>query len=257
MTNSRFSNWLGENLLLSLLLTYLLLALSLGGSSRAAPLAHGTLQALAALGIALLAITWPRSLLLGRAKIPIALVAFMICVGLLQMVPLPAGTWELLPGRETVAEGFQSLGISSIASPVSLDVEVTAWSLGYVLPPLFTLLLSVRIGLRRLIRVVPTFLCVFSVATVLIGFVQLYGGDRNLLYFYRDTSYGFPVGFFANVNHFASFLLMVLPFVFFLFRQLGHIQENSDKRIAMTLLLASAFLILILGIGTAGSFAIY
>jgi hypothetical protein len=64
----------------------------------------------------------------------------------------------------------------------------------------------------RRTRLVMVFMAVMVVAIVL-GVAQLAAGPDSALYFYSRTNTGNAVGFFANRNHFASQLVLALPFV--------------------------------------------
>lgn len=238
-------------------MAYLILCLTLGGASRYGLFAHGILQTVAALGIALLIVSWPRSLMLAGVKAPICFLVAFTLIGVLQCIPLPVGLWTTLPGRAPVVEGYHALNVPLVEMPTSLDPEATIQSLSYILPPLFVLLLCVRVGLRRLKRVIPGGMCVVGVMSVLMGLTQVYLGRESFLYLYQNTNIGFPVGAFANVNHFSVLLLMILPFIIYILRQLSFKPSEIDQSLAWAATAICTLLLIVVGIGSAGSLAIY
>lgn len=214
---------------------------------------HGLLQAIAALGLAALIATWPNSVRLENARTPILLLMGFGAIGLLQSVPLPSGVWTSLPGRSLIAEGYKALGQRLPALPISLDIEETMTTTGYVLIPLFVMLLSLRIGMKRLRGIVPWFLVILGVASVIFGLFQVFDGRDSMLYLYEFTSNGLPVGFFSNVNHQASMLLMMLPFALFLLSELGQDWNSADGNVALAIVIVAMIFMLLVGIFGAGS----
>lgn len=234
-----------------------MLALTLGGASRYGLFAHGVLQSVAALGIAWLIVSWPRSVMLDGVKTPLCIFVALALIGVFQLVPMPVDLWTVLPGRTSVVEGYLAMDVPLVQMPISLDPESTLQSLGYVLPPLFVLLLSVRVGLRRLKRIVPGALSIIGLISVLMGITQIYMGRASFLYLYDNTNFESPVGPFANVNHFSAMLLMILPFTIFSLRELSFERTDVDRTLAWAATLICTLLLLTAGIGSAGSLAIY
>lgn len=243
--------------LIVVLLSYTVLSLLFGGASFYWLAAHGALQAVAAFGIAILAVTWPRNLSLTHVRFPIGLICAMALIGLLQTLPISWGIWTSLPGRGVILEGFESLEIAPTSLPISLDYASTLFSAGYALPPLFVILLCVRIGAQALMRAIPTFFCVVAFFMVLLGLSQVYSGNSEVLYFYENTNFGFPVGTFSNVNHAGTFLLMVFPFTFLLLREVLFSRFSFDLRVGLAAAVSVVMLFIFIGIGAAGSLAIY
>ena len=248
---------LQRNMLLSVLLGYLALCLVFGGAGREGRYFHGILQALAAIGLLGLTLSWPKRQKLVRLRTPIGLLAAMVLIALFQSIPLPPIVWQSIPGREEIVRNFVSLDLPLTSMPISLDVEATLSTLGYALPPLFVLVICNRIGGRRLKLVIPWAMGLGAVGSVILGAAQVLTGDNSALYLYDSTNKGLPVGTFANVNHFANFLLITLPFTVFLFRDLGKNWQASDRSMAIMFLTIATLLHLFVGIIAAGSFAIY
>lgn len=239
--------------LTALLFVYIAMCVGFGGAGREGLYWHGVLQALAAIGLAGLVLSWPAHVKLGDSKTPIALLFGVAAIGLLQIVPLPSGVWQALPARELLKEGYQSLGQDLPWLPISLDIEETLSTLGYILTPLFVLALSVRIGMRRLRSTLPWFLAILGTTTVVYGLFQVFDGRDSVLYLYDFTTAGLPVGFFSNVNHQASLLLMILPFAFFLLSELGQDWSGGDGNVALAIVIVALVFMLLVGVFGAGS----
>ncbi|MHA7901494.1 MAG: O-antigen ligase family protein [Henriciella sp.] len=249
----RITRSLQKHGLTAILFAYLTLCVVMGGAGREGLYWHGLVQGIAALGLAALVITWPARVKLGDARTPLFILIAIAGIGLLQLIPLPSGVWSALPGRALVADGYESLGQTLPSRPISLDVEATLITLGYVITPIFVLALSARIGMRRLQSSVPWFLAILGVTSVIYGLFQVFDGRDSLLYLYEFTSRGLPVGFFSNVNHQASLLLMILPFAFFLLSELGQDWQGGDSNVAVAIVIVAMIFMLLVGVFGAGS----
>ena len=236
-----------------ILFAYIALCVVIGGAGREGHYWHGVVQSLAALGTAALVISWPSSVKLEGAKTALAILLAIAGIGLLQIIPLPRGIWTALPGRELVLEGYQALGQETPALPISLDVEATLMTIGYVLTPIFVIALSVRIGMRRLRSAMPWLVAMLGVFSVIFGLFQVFDGRDTMLYLYEFSNRGLPVGFFSNVNHQSSFLLMTLPFAFFLLSELGQDWSGGDSNVAVAIVIIALTFMLLVGVFGAGS----
>ena len=223
--------------------SYLLLCVLLGGASAAGQLSNLLLQ-LAALPIIVTA-------LLSRSQTPappparalIALTAAMVGLLILQLVPLPPALWQLLPGRDSVAEGYRMLGQDLPWLPVSLMPDDTLAALLWVLPAIGIVLAIIRLGAFKGAYVAWA-LSAAAVLSVLVGAMQVAEGRDSAWYFYSVTNFGVAVGFFANTNHLATLLLMVIPFQFAL--QAERLSKGGSLRHASgTIVMTSAILVLI------------
>ncbi|NQY14321.1 MAG: O-antigen ligase family protein [Henriciella sp.] len=249
--------FLQRNMLLGGLLVYLGLCLAFGGAGREGRYLHGVLQTIAAIGLFGLTVTWPERQKLLRLRVPISLVASMVLIALVQSIPLPSIVWQSIPGREEIVRNFASLELPIGVMPISLDVEATLSTIGYAFPPLFVLVLCNRVGGRRLKLVIPWVMSFAAVLSVVLGALQVFTGNNSSLYLYEATNKGLPVGTFANVNHFANFLLITLPFTIFVFRDLSKNWQTTDRSIATLFLAVATLLLLSIGIVAAGSLSVY
>jgi O-antigen ligase len=143
-------------------------------------------------------------------RLPLALLAAVVALPLLQLIPLPASLWTQLPGRGPVVDilGVARLGRPPL--PLSLTPSQTWRSAMALAPPaaMFLGALLITDGQRRLLAACWLVLAVVSVG---IGSLQLLGGGHSALYFYRITNTDAAVGLFANQNHEAALLFGLMP----------------------------------------------
>lgn len=188
-----------------------LLALSfvLGGASAGDALRLAILE-LAALPVLLIA--GHRVLSTGawrHTPFALFLAAMAVAVPLLQLLPLPYGIWSQLPGRQDAITALGLVGAQPWL-PVSLTPETTWQYTLALLPPLAVFLAALAVSpadRRKLVAVV----LIGAAANVILGALQLASGGNPILYSDENPDPHSAVGFFANRNHLASFLIMSLP----------------------------------------------
>jgi O-antigen ligase len=230
---------------------YLLACLFLGGS------AQGIWQnaALQLGGIAILA--WaiaekPDEPLPNTAKPLFILAAAVVAYVALQTVPLPPALWAH-GGRARVADGFELLGQPMPALPISVTPYGSLNALLGIIPPLAMLVAILRLRAYR-----PSWLAAALLAGAIPGVMLCalqVASPVPTWYLYRETNFGFGVGFFANANHMATLLLMALPFI----AAIGAAGKtrNIQRYSALLTILAGIALVLIVGIALNGSLAGY
>lgn len=185
-------------------LVYLAAVLLLGGASAAGFSGNLALQLAGAVLIAwTLWGTAPGSALRTDLK-PFGLA--LVVLALVQFLPLPPALWQMLPGREALARGYDLIGADLPWMTLSLAPWKSLASLAWWIPAL-ALFIAMRAdgapGARQAIGVVAA---VAAVSAVL-GMLQRGVGTG---YLYLVTNYGEGPGFFANSNHQGSFLLVAL-----------------------------------------------
>ena len=133
----------------------------------------------------------------------------LVALPLLQLVPLPPWLWTALPHREISAESFALIRQDVPWMPLSVSPEATWLSALSLLPPLslFIGLLLLGYRERRWLSVV-----VFSVGVIsaFLGLMQVAQGPTSALRFYQFTNQTEAIGFFANRNHFAALLYVII-----------------------------------------------
>jgi len=241
-------NQLGRSFLVAL---YLLLCILLGGSGQ------GVWRnlALQLLGIAL--ITWA-TLYPAKPEDPNDRPVFLYLLGalaalivLVQLVPLPAGVWPSLPGRQALAEGLMLLEGQLPSLPVSQSPYRSVMTLLAVIPGL-ALFIAVK-----MLRPSPAWLAGAIVlglsASIIVSAVQIASGAESWAYLYPFTNTG-AVGLFANRNHMGTLLLISVPFAAALL-----VSTRSDRRGSRQGKLAvgiAALVLVVIGIVLNGSLAV-
>ena len=186
-----------------------IVSLLLGGSAHGRFPANSLLQ-FAAIPLLLVAL-WriSETSLPKEVWVPLAFCAALALLPLFQLVPLPPFLWTALPNRGPSEEAFVLSGQSTPWMPISVTPQETWLCFLALIAPiaifLATLLLSYRE--RRWLTLV-----VLAVGTlsVFVGLVQVAQGPNSPLRFYEITNPTEAVGFFANRNHFAALLYVLL-----------------------------------------------
>ncbi|MDQ4086643.1 MAG: O-antigen ligase family protein [Pseudomonadota bacterium] len=181
------------------------------------------------------------------------LLGLMFGVVLVQLVPLPPSIWTSLPGRGPVAQGFELLGQPLPWLSLSLAPHDTIASALWLLPPVGVLLWVLRRGVRE--SWIAWVLVATMILSVLVGAMQITGGEESPWYFYRITNYGVTVGFFANANHMATFLLVTVPFLGALYMALRGSGRSTQKSAGLAVILGGFYALVIVGLGINGSLA--
>lgn len=226
---------------------FLLLCLVLGGAS-AAGFGVNLLLQLLALALIVWALLARRSTgLPSPARQLIGILALMLIVGAIQLVPLPPGLWQALPGREQVAEGFRLLGQPLPWLPLSLAPYETISSLLWLLPAIAILLVVVKLGGYKPGWIAWT-LAAVSAVSVAVGALQVVGGESSPWYFYEITNYGSPTGFFSNANHLATLLVVTIPFLAALYQTARRRGGSAQSASGIYMLLSGAVGIVAVGI---------
>jgi len=190
------------------MVVWLVLAFLLGGSSRADVASLGILRSIAAIVLAYAMATVSLARLRENRMI-LGVAVAITALPALQLVPLPPAVWHGLPGRGIIADIDREAGLGDIWRPLSMSPAMTWNALWSLLVPWATLLLGIRLDREQRHRLVSVVL-VIGLASALLGLMQTLGDPKGALYFYGITSNGMPVGFFANRNHQAVFLVCIL-----------------------------------------------
>lgn len=186
----------------------LLLCLVLGGG-QGTP-GDALCQVLAAVLIAL--VLWRNATDPSAALPRVAWLALLpLSLPLLQWLPVPEGLWLSAPARMEIAAQLAVAGLEP-GTRLTLAPYGTETALVWLLPAVALFLATLQSSTAQRLRLVAIFVAV-SVLAIVVGFAQLASGADSALYFYRMTNDTSAVGFFANRNHFASQLVLALPFV--------------------------------------------
>jgi O-antigen ligase len=130
--------------------------------------------------------------------------------------------------------------------PLSLSPAQTVGSMLWLLPALAALLGILKLGSFKP-ATLAWVLVVAAIVSVLIGALQLFGGQASAWYFYSTTTRGSTTGFFANANHLATLLVIAIPFATALVaraRRKASLQRSSG----LAVILAGTFTVLVVGL---------
>lgn len=240
----------------ALVASFLAAALLTGGASLEGDLQKAGLMAISGFILAALFLL-SKGWMSGPVIVVLMFAALYSLIAIGQLIPLPIEAVQALPDRDPAIQGLEALGQRPEKMPLSLAPEATLISLLAIIAPLcgFCLIASVKWsrGAATLKPVIPL-LCAASAS---LGLLQIVLGSQSGLYLYQFTNIGSPVGFFANANHQASFLLMGLPFTGVLINDLRRDWQGDDRDVAMAVAIGSVGLLILVGVLAAGSVAGY
>ena len=199
----------GERARFWILIIFLLFCALGGGASRTDVLSLIYLRPAAVLCIfGLLAVRGPWHFRELRALF--ILLGTMAALVALQLVPLPPGMWQMLPGRAPYAEAAAALGIAQPWRPLTLTPDLTIASLLDFLPPFAVLFGLAGIPGSRRQALLPFMLCLICASAVL-GILQLNSPADSPVFLYQIRHEGSAVGLFANRNHQAALIAIAFP----------------------------------------------
>ncbi|WP_292933927.1 O-antigen ligase family protein [Novosphingobium sp. PASSN1] len=184
------------------------LAIGLGGGGTVNPQTEMLLQFLIALLLLPLTISskWQRGLgAIPRAMLLLA--GLILVLPVLQLIPLPPSIWHALPGRTIELQSLTLVQAGQTWMPLTMAPSRTFASLLAMLCPVLLMLQVSRLSLRG-----RNWLCVTitvgAVLSLVLGVLQLSHTGGWSWSLYSQFSEGYLVGFQANHNAEADFLLI-------------------------------------------------
>ena len=187
-------------------------ALLLGGGSRSGFLSDAILQLIAVAVLLMTVARWPIAAQDRRPWWELGLCAALVLIPLVQLLPLPPAIWSALAGGDLRTSAFELSQRQPGWAQISLQPIGTWLSLAAILPPLTMFLATVSLGyLER--RTLSTVLLAVGVFAAVVGLAQVAQGPNSPLRPFPITNPTEAVGFFANRNHFAALVNVMLPFV--------------------------------------------
>jgi exopolysaccharide production protein ExoQ len=181
-------------------------ALVLGGGGSPAPLPELILQLVAATAVAIW--LWSGAAWRQVPRQAWWIAALVTILPVLQLVPLPPGIWQAMPGRELEREALALIGAENGWRTWSLAPDRTLASLLALGPPLAVLAMTAALDRPGRIAVLGV-ICTAGLLTLLVGALQLSGGPDSALRFY-GPSYQVLLGFQANRNSTADLMLIAI-----------------------------------------------
>ena len=237
----------------------LVAALLLGGGTRGGFLSDTILELIAipaflAAVTALIAMPWADRQ--GVAVWALALCLAIAALPLLQLVPLPPWIWTRLPHRDEIAGIFALVHRDLPWLPISVSPSLTWAGVLSLLPPVAVFLGAIQLGYRER-RVLSLILVALGIGSALLGLLQVAQGQSSPWRFFVVTNPTEAVGFFANRNHLAALLNLVLLFgaawAVHVGYSVGHWRERRNIETASVVALTASFLGLVILIAAEGS----
>ena len=186
----------------------LVMATIFSGGGRGYPLGEMVVELSAIPVLAL--IFWNRLPVVNKQvyRVPLMLFAALSLLLFLQIIPLPPSIWQALPGRENLSEIARLAGQQDNWRSWSIDPQTTfrAW-LSLIVP--FAVLLAVMRLNNLQIKWLVALVIIMAAVNLLVGVMQITSGGQSF-YAYKNSHMGLPLGFFANRNHIALYLLIAL-----------------------------------------------
>lgn len=164
----------------------------------------------------------------------------------LQLVPLPSPIWSSLAGRDSVARDLALVGLDGIWRPIGLDSAGALRGVLAMLPGAAVAMCISHVTRSGLIRLAG-WLVAFGCLSALLGLVQVAGGQDSRLRFHDFHNWQGALGFFANRNHLAAFLVMCLPVAIALLAIVNRHGTPMRDLVSRQLPLAAAIVLMIVG----------
>lgn len=145
----------------------------------------------------------------GIDPLIVALVASPLLIAIVQLTPIPAAWWNDLPGHARYVDALRSVGAPEAHwRAISISPDATRASLLGGLPLVAAFLLGLVASVHEM-RTMLRLVALMAFAQVLLGLLQLSGGQYSPFYFGFMT-YGSPIGSFGTRNEYANYLGMAL-----------------------------------------------
>ena len=181
-------------------------AIILGGGGSPTPLPETTVQLLVA-SLTCLALAWAPDLLRGVTRDAYVLGALLLVCPAIQLVPLPPGLWQALPGRELQRSALALVGAENTWRPFTVSPPHTIAALLALVPP--ALLIVLVAAQRRNGRAMAIgMIAGVGLLAVPVGLLQITSSGNAFRLYSFDG--GFFNGFQANHNSTADVFLIAM-----------------------------------------------
>ncbi|RTL71313.1 MAG: O-antigen ligase family protein, partial [Hyphomicrobiales bacterium] len=177
----------------------------LGGGTRPGFLSDAVLQLVCVPLLCWMLWGLPGARLPRGGRLALVLCFAAACLPVLQLLPLPLRVWQSFPVRANEIAIAELGGASRAMLPISVAPGVTLQAFVSLIPPLtlFLAVLRLRAEERRSLSLLFVGL---AVVNGFLGLAQLSQGPNSSLRFFDVTNPDDAVGFFANRNHFATYI---------------------------------------------------
>lgn len=147
---------------------------------------------------------------ISRYRTVFVVIVGLIVLTILHIIPLPSALWQMLPNRDLIVLIDDLLKFSEQWRPLTITPMNGVYSLFSLFTPLAIYLLAVQIQREELQKLLPLIL-ILCASSGLLGVLQIVGDPNGPFYLYRITNNGSAVGLFANRNHSALLLVIMIP----------------------------------------------
>ena len=226
---------------------FLIAAIALGGGGSPAPLPELILELLA-FGLIALSLLLPW-VIIDWQRVPQTawrIAALTTLVPLLQLIPLPPIVWHALPARDLEVRALALIGSDDTWRTWSMAPSRTLSSLLSLTPPLLALLMTSALGQRGRQWLIFT-IAAMTLASLLLGALQLSAGDFSSLHFY-GVNVPMLVGFQANHNATADLLLIGLMAVPLVVVELVERRIIPNRPVPVIAIAAAGSAVVVLGV---------
>lgn len=178
------------------------------------------------------------------------LISAIVAVAGLQFLPLSELLWSTSPGRRQLWDAALLTGQKPYPLQLTLSANQTQAALVWALPAFAVCVTMLRFKSWHAAQLAWVVVGMTSL-NVLVGAAQLAGGPTSPAYLYLVTNRDTAVGFFANANHFATLLLVSIPFAAALARHLE--MSRRAPVLASRIAVGTLAVVIITGIAINGS----
>lgn len=184
---------------------------------------------------------------LSEDRLATGITIAIVGLALLHIIPLPPSLWGMFPGRDIALASYEFAGMHAPWAPISLH-PATAIRGAFALLPAVAIFFATITMTSHQRRILVYIALAVGLASVPLGILQLMGGLESSLHFYTVTNLGEAVGLFANRNHFAAFLYILIPLAAAVFAEKG-----DTQRVPYLVSLGFMWFACLIGLATSGS----
>lgn len=208
----------------------LVMALLFGGGSAVAALQRAAVEMAGVLTLGWFAVRgWgvPRT---RSITVALVLLAMLVILLIVQVIPLPPGVWRSLPGRDMIADVLDVVGAPDARQSLSVDPAGTREAGYFLIAPIAMFVATLHLDRQNQLRLL-LFVMVAALVSAVLVMVQAQGAMWLTLYDAPHATKG--KGIFANKNHNAAMLVMVIPLAAMLGRSMIWFRQPAAQRWAI------------------------
>ncbi len=175
-----------------------------GGASRADLLGQAVVRGVASILLVAAIMFGPRPSMKGTVPV-LTLVGLALGLALVQLIPLPPGLWQALPGRDVLTGAASIAGQPQPWRPWTMVPQGTVNAAASLLVPLTVCLLVAQLSPEERVKL-PSYLLAFVAASMAVGMLQFTSVMFDNIFINENPN--IASGTFANRNHFALLLAL-------------------------------------------------